>query len=83
MRLGCAVGERESPDVLAEDLPKFYQPSPPLEFEIDLIGWGSRIKMNGQELPNVRDIKVHQPLDGGPIVTVEFQATTVKGWKDG
>jgi hypothetical protein len=54
-----------------------------LEFEVDLRGYGSRVKMNGQELLNVRDIKVHQPLEGPPIVTIEFLASSVKGWADG
>ena len=85
MRLGCAVGSRATvsgPTGLTSTGQAYYE-NVLMEFQIDLIGHGSRVKMNGQELLNVRDVKVHQPLDGPPIVTIEFLASSVKGWTDG
>lgn len=85
MPWGCAVARHPGHLNIATGvgIGGSYYESVPLEFEVDIIGHGSRVKMNGQELPNVRDIKIHQPLDGGPIVTIEFLATRVKGWVDG
>lgn len=51
------------------------------EVEIDLIGYGSRLWINGEEFPCVQDIKVHQSMDGPPTVTVTFVAKSVKGMK--
>ena len=48
-------------------------------FEVDLKGFDSRVKLNGVELPGVRDVKVHQPLDGPPLITIEFVAQQIKG----
>jgi hypothetical protein len=51
-------------------------------FEIKLEGRDSKVWMDGLELQGVRDVKVHQPLNGSPIVTLEFVAASVKGPKE-
>lgn len=51
-------------------------------FRVALYGHGSRVAMDGQELLGVRDVKVHQPLEGPPIVTIEFLAEDVQGFKE-
>jgi len=48
-------------------------------FQVELIGNGSRVCMDGKELKGVRSVKVEQPLDGLPTITVEFVASSVKG----
>lgn len=48
-------------------------------FEIHLKGITSVVKMDGQELPSVLDVKVHQSIDAMPEVTVTFRASEVKG----
>lgn len=55
----------------------------PAEFQVSLSGIPSTVVMNGKRLQGVRDVKIHQPLDGPLIVTIEFVAASVVGidWK--
>jgi hypothetical protein len=49
------------------------------EFKVDLCGWGSRVIMDGTELKGIVDVKIHQPLEGTPMVTITFRASSVGG----
>jgi hypothetical protein len=55
-------------------------PSEAPVFEMTLFGLGSRVRINGYELPGLRDIKVEQAFGDTPIVTLSFIASEVKGW---
>jgi hypothetical protein len=49
-------------------------------FEIDLEDVTSRVMLNGQLLDGVRDIKIHQTLNGPISVTIEFLTERVMGF---
>jgi hypothetical protein len=52
------------------------------EFSVRLSGPSSVVTMDGALLRGVRDVKVHQPLEGPAVVTIEFLSRGVKGIVD-
>jgi hypothetical protein len=48
-------------------------------FQVHLKGLDSVVIMDGSTLHGIRDVKIHQPLDGLPVITIEFVAESVTG----
>jgi hypothetical protein len=54
-------------------------PEPLHTFQVHLRGLYSVVIMDGSTLHGIRDVKIHQPLDGLPVITIEFVAESVTG----